>query len=338
MRLPVYVVSCYSDRSRILCHRRKDGIILLLNSYLTSFLDNIALLSLVAANYPDNLGESLDAETLAHSFAKKLVSEQMYVIQPSRMARVLFLETMLAFEGHWRRLVELRTVEPCLRDSSLTYTRLASDFLLHHELGHVAAKDDRFCPFTNDVVEAYLAETPIEEFSGDDRHWFSEEASADLFGLNCCIARYAPSLSEETLRTYLIYVARSVTAFNVLYLWAADLHRINVADEVAPSSELSIELLHWAHREALMCRYLNGFEFGEERVICAVADQKLELKIGNDQFAPFWSAATLHEPPDDSSRRLAEVIANGFDDGADFSSVISSVRSPWLLNTDADES
>lgn len=322
LAVPIHIVSCYSDRSRILCDRWRDGVILLHNSYLTSFLQHLAAVAMVAEN---GHGAGLPpAEDTITALGKKLVAEQMHVIAPSRMARVLFLETVSTYEPAWREVVRRKTAHPALARSVDTFARITSDFLLHHELGHTAASDHRFDPFTRDWVEAQLAQIDLSDLTAHEGAWLREEASADIFGLNCCIVRYAEALSAERLRAYLLFLARSVTVMNVLYAFAADLHRQNVdPDHAGPN--VTLELLVWTHREALMVTYLEAFPFDEETVTARATDDLLPLTFSPDLFQGLWSTAQIVAEPSEDARLFAEIVSAGFE-AQSFDAVIAGVR------------
>lgn len=331
LNVPVHVVSCYSDSSRVLCERWRDGILLLHNSYLTSFIQHVGLAALAAQNFATEIaGHS--ARDMIYSLGKKLVAEQMHVLAPSRIARVLFLETVIAHEAGWRRLVELKAAHSRL-DRSVTFlARLISDFLMHHELGHAAVVDQRFDQFTKAFVENHLSQADLGDFSEAEVAWLTEEATADVFSLNCCLARYAPTASGETLRSYLVFLARSVTVMNLLYAFAADMHRLNV-DESFDGVNVGRELMAWAHRESVMVAYLEAFDFEPETVVAREDDDLLPLRFDDECFSALWHGQELIQPPSENVRLLAEVISQGFEMN-DFAQVIAGFRAPWVLGAD----
>lgn len=328
--VPIHIVSCYSDRSRILCEHWRDGVVLLHNSYLTSFLQHLAAVVMVTA---DGGSEDLPpTKDILLSMGKKLLAEQMHVISPSGMARVLFLETVLKYEPAWREVVRLKDSQPRLSRSVDTFARLTSDFLLNHELGHTAAQDARFEPFTRSWVQAALADDQVPSLTATQRAWLRDEATADVFGLNCCLARYAPSLSAETLRSYLIFLARSVTAMNVLYAFAEDLHRANIDREFCVA-DIDFEMTAWAHRERVMIEYLESFPFHHETVIPRPQDDLASLPNIPDLFAPMLDTKSLVSPPSEDARLLAEIVSAGFEAGS-FERVIEGVRAHRVLEAE----
>lgn len=330
VEVPVHIVSCYSDRSRILCVRWPDAIVLLHNSYLTSFIHHIAVATLVGV-HGQAAGLPPTADIIA-GLGKKLVAEQMHVIAPSQMARVMFLEAAIAYESSWRRVIALKDADPALRRSADLFARLTSDFLLNHEMGHAAAGDTRFDPFTRDWVERRLAGVDLTDFDEGQARLLREEATADVFSLNTCLARYAPMLSADTLRNYLIFLARTVTVMNVLYAFAADLHRANV-DPGYAGTNVEGELMAWSHREATMIEYLEAFPFSDETVVAQPNDDVVSLAFDPVLFKGLWDGVTLVTPPSEDARLLAEVIGWGFE-AQSFDRVIEGMRAHRLLSED----
>ncbi|KCZ53202.1 hypothetical protein HY29_17460 [Hyphomonas beringensis] len=324
---PVFVVSCYSDRTRQFCIEYRDFVLVIQNSYLLSFVDNIAVGALVAAS-----DAKFDLLSYAGSLAKKFVAEQLYRLAPSSLARVLYLETVGQFEPHWRGPLLRRNEDETLKAASRAISQLTADFMLHHELGHVAAKDRRFYPFVRDVVEEYLADAAPAIEAALVRA-LMDEAEADLFALNCCIASYAADFGYEKLLEYLTFVARAVTAINVLYLFTDDIHHLNV-DSTAPRPDMDRHMGLWAHREKIMCGYLESFSFGPDTVIAKASDSRLALPALTPLFHRITDGAQLTEPTSVDARRFAHVLDLGFQTGDGFEAVIGAVREPWVLSRD----
>jgi hypothetical protein len=127
---PVVVVSCYSDRTRVVSRIYDPFIILVQNSYVLGFLHHLSALWL----FRNQLTEE-QVGTAAFGLAKKFVGEQMLRIAPSSIARVLILESVLECDSVWRKPLLAKERAVPLRRSANRLTQLASDFILHHELG-----------------------------------------------------------------------------------------------------------------------------------------------------------------------------------------------------------
>jgi hypothetical protein len=321
---PVYVVSCYSDTIRTICYEYKRFILLIHNSYTLSFANNIGLAWLYHSHR-----RSLDLRAFTTGFAKKFVGEQMYRLRPSMMARVLFLESALAYEPAWREPVLAKEKDKELHDSSDLLTRIAADLIFHHELGHLAEKDGRFASFIQRKVDAYLedfdgAALPVEQIQ-----LLRSEAEADLFAINCCLARYAPRMRAERVREYLNFVARLIIAINVLYVFSDDLHRVNVDPEHV-MEPVERALTRWMHREAIMVGYIESFEFGRETIETRTNDRYLGLPQAASLFDGLTDSNQLIACENSDLRRFAQTIDAGFAAGS-FDKVIEGIRSSWML-------
>lgn len=322
-----FLVSCYTDRIRTVCERHRSFILILDNSYLLSFVDNLGLAWLC-----DKHREPLELSAFTVGFAKKFVAEQMYRIRPSSMARILFMESMLAYEPEWRKPIERKEDDDLLDRSSKRLTAMTADFLRHHEIGHTATRDTRFDVLVRKPVAEALTGLDLSDLTERERTILTEEVEADIFGLNCCIALYAGMMTEEQIREYLTFVARAAICLNMLYAYADDLHRINV-DEKYRCEPVSTSYLMAAYREVIMVRHLTDFLFDTDTVE-ATSNPDLLLKVGDASniFEPILAGAEIIDHPSEGVRRAAQVLDLGFADGGDFEAVINGVRSSWMLN------
>jgi len=247
---PVVVISCYSDRSRQIGTIFQEFVLLVQNSYVLGFVHNLA-----GAWLYHHHRATLDLTAFQTGFAKKFVGEQLFRRSPSEIGRVLFLESVLACERVWRIPIEAAANDPALKASTDTLSRITSHFMLHHELGHIATVDERFHPFIRERVALYLDHHDIEDVPVHARGVLKEEAEADLFGLSSSIAAFAPEMAEAHLRAYLTFAVRALTALNILYVMADDLHRANVDPDFPIDVEEAFAL--WRHREYLMTAYIE---------------------------------------------------------------------------------
>ncbi|MGZ8284074.1 MAG: hypothetical protein ACXW27_00180 [Allosphingosinicella sp.] len=321
---PVAVVSCYSDRSRQLSIVFDSFVLLVQNSYMLGFVHGLG----GAWLYHCHRGP-LDLDAFRTGFSKKLVGEQLYRRGPSEIARVLFLESVLAFERDWRIPVEARAVDEALRASSDALTRMTSHFMLHHELGHIATMDPRFHPFIRERVDLYLAHHDTSDVPAAARRALREEAEADLFGLSSCIAAFAPVVTEGRMREYLTFTARALTALNVLYAMADDLHRENV-DSAFPS-DIDESFALWRHREYLMTAYIESFPFDSTTVECAATDELLPIPDASILFEGLTDSDSLVGPIDEDDRRFVRLVNFGFAEGGSFEDIVQGTRVQWVL-------
>ena len=150
----VVVFSHNTPGYRILCDDWGDEILIHHNHYMTSFLDNLALVAMVP-QVADEHGITIEHSTwdFCASLARKFFAEQMFEIANSHMARVVFLDNMIFFDRHFRPIFALRQADERLKKSTARFTAMASDFLLHHELGHVVSHMGGFDPFVKEALQ-----------------------------------------------------------------------------------------------------------------------------------------------------------------------------------------
>lgn len=324
---PVVVVSCYSDRSRQIGTIFRDFVLLIQNSYMLGFVHDLA-----GAWLHHHHREELDLIPFEQGFAKKFVGEQLYRRGPSAIARILFLESVLAFERTWRVPIEARETDRAMKQSVDSLSRIASHFMLHHELGHIAVADERFHPFIRERVALYLDNHDTSDVPLHAREALREEAEADLFGISCSIAEFAPVLTEEHLRSYLTFAVRALTALNVLYGMADDLHRENVDATFEIDVEEAFAL--WRHRELLMTAYIDSLPLDSTTVEAAPADDLLDLPDAGELFAGLLDPGKIVGAVSEDTRRFLHVVDLGFAEGGSFDDVIQRTRVQWVLGAD----
>jgi hypothetical protein len=331
VRKGVFVFNHNTPRHRILGSDFGDRVVLFHNHYMTSFMDNIALVLL--AKDREGLERSPgtpDTRDILGAFARKFLAEQLYVLGDSMMARTLFIETLISFDDHKRAYFELRASDADLRHASNFFTSLASDFLLMHEVAHIVSGHDEFGA-RRDIGLEYL--TDMDVFLGlseKERFRLDEEVGADIAGLELTIRRYASSLSANDIKTYLRLVVELVTRMEVLYELAREVHRDNV-DAGFDGGDMVSTMHMWQCRHLAMVRYIEDFPFGPRTVEPKASDQLLPLKW--DQTAiDALTSGTLTAPFDTAARRVAETVARGFEPGAGFDAVINGTRQMRVLD------
>lgn len=325
---PTVVVSISSDVKRQTVEVYRNFVLLFQNSYLLSFVDNLGLAWL----YHNHVAP-IDLEAFGFGFAKKFAAEQLYVLKPSPIARILFLEAAMAHEPAWRIPLLEKQNNEALASSSMTLTRIAADYMLHHEMGHLSTHDPRFDQFVKPVVSSHLDETRLDGMSSEQQRLLVEEAEADVFGVNCCLARYAPHLATVELREYLSFAARAVVAMNIVYAFADDLHRVNV-DPDHGMMNIDDMLRQWQNREAIVADHIATVDFKSLGIATKSERRLLSLPAADEIFASSTRGGDISDVQDEDIRRMALVINDGFENGGDFEAVIKGMRQDWLLEGD----
>jgi hypothetical protein len=320
-----FVASCYTDRKRVIGERYRKFFLIIQNSYLLGFFDNLGLAWLHHLHH-----RPIELVPFTAGLPKKFVAEQLYRLGKSEMARVLFVETMLAYEPAWRTVVLAKDELPALAQSSRQLTRIASDFFLSHEIGHAATNDSRYDVQVREPIAAALAERDLEDLTAESIALLREEAEADRFGTDNCIAIYAQTMSDPRLRQYLKFVVQVTAVLNILYSMTDHLHQTNV-DERHRHADLEQMLLVWAHREAIACDHIDSFNFSDTPLTPAPSDTYLDLGDPTELFDGLRDFNRLTEPPNEHARRMAMVLDLGLSEGEGFEQVINAVRSSWML-------
>lgn len=325
---PALVVSIHSDQKRQTVEIYRKFVLVFQNSYLLSFVDNLGLAWLYHAHV-----EEIDIDAFGFGFSKKMAAEQLHVLQPSDMSRTLFLEAIMAYEPNWRVPVLARAQHAALDASSKTLTRMTADFMMHHEIGHMAETDARFDQFVKPVVKEYLETLVQPDWCASDMALLREEAEADIFGINCCLATYAPHLSAAELRNYLIFVVRSVVAMNVVYAFADDLHRVNL-DPDHVMKDINQTLGEWQHREAIAVTHIHNIQFDDLGLATQATSQLLDLPNPDTLFASATRGEDISAIQNEDIRRMATVLNEGFAVNHGFDAIIKALRQDWLLEGD----
>jgi len=319
----VVVFSHNTPSFRILCDDWGDEILIHHNHYMTSFLDNVALASMAGALAKAGAADvALPPAELAAGLGRKFLAEQMFEIADSRMARVLFLENLIATDDAFRGLFALRDATPALAASSHLFTAMASDFLLHHELGHVVSGVDAFAPFMAEAL-AYGEKLPAyRQWLPRHQARFRDEAGADVFALTVVMKVYAELAAEPTLRSYLAFLIGAVVRMEVLYRMAADAHRANV-DPAFDPGDVDLDYAMWHARLDVMSSYLDGVAFDAETVTPLAKDAFLPL---DGEVLHALTGTEYAAPISPATRQVAEAISLGFEGQPGFGAVIEASR------------
>lgn len=314
---------------RILCEDWGEEILILDNSYMTSFLDNLALVGF-AQCMAGGRGFGRLASDLTRALAKKFFAEQLFVLGDSEIARVLFLETIMEYDHNLQQLFKCKNNDPRIKKSSDYFTACAADFLRNHEFGHIVSHDEQYIHYLDLARQEAGKFGEFSEQSINNRERIVQEIASDLFGINIVMGIYASRMSGASLRNYLTFLAIGVVRMHVLYDLAADTHRVNV-DENFDVGNIDDRFVEWRIREMVMVSYIDGFVFGPNTVVPLEVDDLIHLDIFESGLVGV-TEKDFCEKSDDNFRRLASLIASGFAPDAGFNDVINGTRPVRVLN------
>ncbi|WP_316859767.1 hypothetical protein [uncultured Cohaesibacter sp.] len=306
-----------------------DQFVIFSNAYMTSFLTNLALIAMVDSR-EINRDFGVSNAKLARGLAKKFFAEQLFVHQDTRMARVLFLETLIEYDKYLREIIAFRTRMPELEHSTDTFASLVTDFMHNHELGHVFSREKQFVAYMQAARKLLTEQSEFATIYPDGNETLEEEVAADIFGLITVLGAYRNRISGLRLKEYLKFMFETATRLQVLFVLADDIHALNQNPD-HPRTELDAKLSVWQLREWAVMEFLRRYEFGEGSIIPVEKDDLLSLNIELSGIADI-STSDLAEPENESSRMLAELIAQGFEENAGFDCVIEGTRGIRILH------
>jgi len=321
----VWVVTCSSIKYKTSFASDNNNIIVVHNTHIVSLFYNIALFKMAFKHYHEkSLMSGKKYEELVKSLSKVFVAERIYHLQNSHMSRTLLLESSIIYENAHRVIFSLSENMPLLKSSSLMLARVASDFTLHHEIGHNSQVDKRYSQFVDESIEEYLSEYCLDDDINIPH--LKYEMYADIFAINCCIARYSSKLTETNLREYIKFIISMFSSVNSLYLFAEDIHRINVDNNYQSFLNIKKNLLILAHRESLMYSYISAFVFDREFVECVESDEFLDIGAGDGISSILTDTDFYTREYSESSRRISELISRAFDSSEGFEYFINNSK------------
>jgi len=127
-------VSLYDEEIASNVIRTKNGIILIDNSYLSSFAYNLALSRVYAVSMQESTGT--DEALLLRYNLKKFYGEQLFSKHNDSFSRAVLLETLLYEEKHMRPVFASIKDNADFQYTASTLSQIMSSLVVNHEMGH----------------------------------------------------------------------------------------------------------------------------------------------------------------------------------------------------------
>ena len=303
----IILVSCYSPRRRIVSEEYRDFLLIIQNSYLLSFVSDIASLAIY---HQSHRTPELPAERLRGGFsaiAKKFAAEHMESIASSKVSRTMFLEAVQHIESNTRYVHDVVGSESNLNEKLTVFLRYAISFIRFHEVGHLSDVDHVFRNMILPDVNQFIDAIADHEFDKYDETTLRRELLSDVFSLNTCFAKFCSILSEETLKNFSECMIDILTALNALYAASEDAYRLNV-DEAFQGSEIAAEFRHWRYRREYLQNYITGFVFDDGTLRCRAEDDIGVLTEHPEIFQTLFNINKIVDPLTDHENRLAQIF------------------------------
>ncbi len=225
-----------------LIESKTHGLILIHNTYLSSFAYNLVLCWLYCQH--QDRQQLLDA-LLAHNF-KKFFAEQFYHAHNSIGSRALLLETLLFEQVCMVPVFALKAENQVLSDQADTAAEIMSSVVSFHELGHfflrtkpgawqsvIAAEPQVLADLSSQVSESYPAA-------------FVEEFQCDAIAVIFTVQQYENRCSHQFILRVLVF---AFAAFAVLFSLARSARATGEAHEADPVETIDFRGLEKIHRE-----------------------------------------------------------------------------------------
>lgn len=308
---------------KTICDDWGDEALIHHNHYMISFLDNLALIALSRNLLSFN---DMDIYELFASLGRKFIAEQMFEIGDSRMARVLFLENMIAYDHRLRPIFRLRNTELQVNASSDLFTSISSDFLLHHELGHLYHDQKGFDHYQK-LAKTYLDTLPEYNVIQDanEQIIIIEESASDIFALEAVLHTYSSKASTDVLFSYLRFFIASLVRMDMLYAQAIEYHKQNVDANIRNPCSTQNQLC-WAMRELTLAYYSNAYINEIQANTNLPCTSKSYICIDDYSLLDSLAEVDYSEQISSETRILAEAISLGFENNTGFRAVIDSTR------------
>lgn len=188
-----YYVNLYDEKIDSNVLRVNESLIIIHNTYLSSFSYNLSLTWLysVEKNPIESESNSSILELLLKHNYKKLFAEQLYFFRNSIFSRSILLETLLYEQEIMIDVFHQKNSNSALSDKADHLANLFSNLLSNHELAHI------YLDSYEDFWTAYLSKQDIllqkhmEDLAGKYPKIFEEEIKCDTIAVYNCIQLYS---------------------------------------------------------------------------------------------------------------------------------------------------
>jgi len=220
------------------------GLLMIHNTYLSSFAYNLLLCRLLYAGDDSNEGKTNLKRLLKHNF-KKYFAEQLFAAHNNIFSRAILLETLLYEQQMMVPVFGAKARDESLSRNADIGAQLMSSALSFHELGHF------YLDNTPQLWDEILANFPdvltdlYKEVSENYPSQFVEEFRCDIISAISCFDQYQTE-TDKTFRLRLIVF--SFAAFAVLYSLTKSAQK-TTSDKKSVGDEVDFESIEKKHIE-----------------------------------------------------------------------------------------
>lgn len=307
------------------------GILLIQNTYLSSFSYNLLLCCLLNAetDFGVKNNESELKKLLKHNF-KKYFAEQLFASYNNIFSRMLLLETLLYEQHRMIPVFEAKATDENLDRNANLASTVMSSLLSFHELGHFYL--DGTPELWNEILDLHPDILPVfyKQVAETYAPQFVEEFRCDVISVISCLEQYKNEFEPGFCLRLIIF---SFSTFAVLYSLTKSARK-TAADQKSVPDEIDFQSIEKKHIDF---EYTLGLDFNFiERTklvkkFCELFAEKAGIQLyGNDCLLPFDTdileklleyVELVMEVDDPNARRMSLLAAEAFhlhEKGAEF--------------------
>ena len=209
-----HYVNLYDEKIDSNVINSPHGLIMIHNTYLSSFSYNLLLCWLLCADSANPAAVSLNQEQLLKHNFKKYFAEQLLSFHNNIFSRAVFLETLLYEQACMIPVFEAKSQDKTLSNNADLGAQLMSAALSFHELGHVYLGKDRQIWDEIPAQHNDLLRNLLERAANNYSDLFVEEVRCDVISVLSCFEQFKESMEPQfRIRA----IAFAFAAFAVLY-------------------------------------------------------------------------------------------------------------------------
>lgn len=190
------------------------GLIMIHNTYLSSFSYNLLLCWFLCAGRTDNKADNAELERLLKHNFKKYFAEQLLYFHNNVFSRAIFLETLLYEQAWMIPVFEARAKDATLSRNSDLGAQLMSSVLSFHELGHFYL--DKTPQIWQEILDKHagILQTQFNRVVGEYPAIFVEEFRCDVISIISCLEQFKADMKRKFCLRAIVF---AFSAFAVLY-------------------------------------------------------------------------------------------------------------------------
>lgn len=304
----------------------RNGIIVVDNSYLSSFAYNLVI-SWIHQYREGQITASDFNPVIKYNF-KKFFSEQLLRLHNNVFSRAIFLETLIYEQQLMKPIfVFAEKNSEWAKDIERT-SRMMSNLVVFHEMSHYLNKNvpplwEEIFQRNNSIVEKTLELANDFLSSEEDKNEIIEELKCDIFGTFLCIADESKTIEQKTftLRSVVIGYASFAVLFSL-----ENAAKNTAFEQKKTPDNISFDSIEKSNQ-------VYTYENGVNRpmilrakfiiILCELISDREKIQLyGDDGVLPLVKDILLYlleysnaiiDTEDDNGRAMAKLVAEAFD-------------------------